>query len=249
MKKKVAILGCGWVGLPLSQTLVDAGYTVFGSTTSESKLDAIRKTGAQPFFLHFPLSDFHADAGRFFSADVLVITLPFLRSYTDPWDYFHLISNVLNQINDTLFPQLVFTSSTSIYPENCGEVDETSDLVFLTERQKVLAVVESEILSRKGVVIRLGGLYGNDRVLSRSVRLDTPVNLIHQDDAVGVLQAVIEQSIHSEILNGVSDDHRTKRELFEKTQVPHTKTAKLVSNKKLKQLLGYSFVYPTVSEI
>ena len=34
---KVAILGCGWLGLPLAIKLLKSGYHVNGSTTSEKR--------------------------------------------------------------------------------------------------------------------------------------------------------------------------------------------------------------------
>ena len=48
-RKKIAILGCGWLGLPLATSLLSKGYEVKGSTTSESKLDVLKNAGISPF--------------------------------------------------------------------------------------------------------------------------------------------------------------------------------------------------------
>ena len=40
-KETITILGCGWLGLPLAQTLVKEGYSVKGSTTTEDKLEVL----------------------------------------------------------------------------------------------------------------------------------------------------------------------------------------------------------------
>ena len=49
MNKKISILGCGWLGLPLAKSLLSKGYEVKGSTTSESKLEVLKNAGISPF--------------------------------------------------------------------------------------------------------------------------------------------------------------------------------------------------------
>ena len=44
-KKIIGILGCGWLGLPLAQQLVEDGHIVRGSTTQNSKLEKDYKDG------------------------------------------------------------------------------------------------------------------------------------------------------------------------------------------------------------
>ena len=39
--KRVSVLGCGWLGKPLAISLLDEGYSVKGSTTSEDKLELL----------------------------------------------------------------------------------------------------------------------------------------------------------------------------------------------------------------
>ena len=40
--KNVSVLGCGWLGMPLAISLLDEGYSVKGSTTTEKKNIAFR---------------------------------------------------------------------------------------------------------------------------------------------------------------------------------------------------------------
>ena len=49
MNKKISILGCGWLGLPLAKSLLSKSYEVKGSTTSESKIDLLKNAGISPF--------------------------------------------------------------------------------------------------------------------------------------------------------------------------------------------------------
>src|SRR5574343_621841 len=47
-REKIAILGCGWLGLPLAKSLLSKGYEVKGSTTSESKLVILKNAVSSP---------------------------------------------------------------------------------------------------------------------------------------------------------------------------------------------------------
>ena len=47
--KSIAILGCGWLGLPLGKYLVEQGYRVAGSTTRAEKLSTIQAMGMEAF--------------------------------------------------------------------------------------------------------------------------------------------------------------------------------------------------------
>jgi UDP-glucose 6-dehydrogenase len=48
---KISIVGCGWLGLPLGAKLVKNGHRVFGSTTSEEKIEEIKAAGIAPYLL------------------------------------------------------------------------------------------------------------------------------------------------------------------------------------------------------
>ena len=48
-REKIAILGCGWLGLPLAKSLLSKGHEIKGSTTSESKLEVLKNAGILPF--------------------------------------------------------------------------------------------------------------------------------------------------------------------------------------------------------
>lgn len=39
--QKISVLGCGWLGLPLSKKLIESGFVVKGSTTSSEKLSQL----------------------------------------------------------------------------------------------------------------------------------------------------------------------------------------------------------------
>ncbi|WP_396187155.1 hypothetical protein [Flavobacterium sp.] len=48
---QISILGCGWLGLPLAKALLENGFAVKGSTTSQEKLSVLENSGIQPFII------------------------------------------------------------------------------------------------------------------------------------------------------------------------------------------------------
>jgi 3-hydroxyisobutyrate dehydrogenase-like beta-hydroxyacid dehydrogenase len=54
--KNVSILGCGWLGKSLAISLLDEGYSVKGSTTTEEKLELLELNKIEPYLVN--ISDF-----------------------------------------------------------------------------------------------------------------------------------------------------------------------------------------------
>ena len=48
-KRKIAVLGCGWLGLPLAKKLHSIGHTIKGSTTTKEKLLRLESNVMIPF--------------------------------------------------------------------------------------------------------------------------------------------------------------------------------------------------------
>ena len=46
----ISLLGCGYLGFPLAIELIKKGYYVKGSTTTPTKLQQLKKTGASMSF-------------------------------------------------------------------------------------------------------------------------------------------------------------------------------------------------------
>ena len=67
--KRVSVLGCGWLGKPLSISLLDEGYSVKGSTTSEEKLELLEMNNITPYIVN--ISEFE-EFDSFLSSDILI---------------------------------------------------------------------------------------------------------------------------------------------------------------------------------
>jgi len=128
--------------------------------------------------------------------------------------------DTLRNLIDVLAPHfVVFTGSTSVYPQNdAGEVDESSP-VGGTPTADALLEAEKIALDSGGAVVRLGGIYGPGRTRfidsARSGDLgafgssDALINFIHRDDAARALFHVGSKRLAG-VFNAV-DDHPTRR--------------------------------------
>jgi nucleoside-diphosphate-sugar epimerase len=173
-----------------------------------------------------------------------------------------------------LKPQrLIFTSSTSVYAQNDGGwVDETSPAEPCRETGQILRATEELVLAARGVVLRLGGIYGPQRsvllrkFLAGEARIEGGgqryVNQIHRDDAASSIVRLIEGD-RSGIFNGVDNEPLAQRELYEwlahhfqrpvpiEGEIDSTRkrgvTNKRVSNAKLRAV-GWEPHYPSFRE-
>ena len=49
--QSISILGCGWLGLPLAQHLVQLGFSVNGSSTERDKFPFLQQSRIPPFLI------------------------------------------------------------------------------------------------------------------------------------------------------------------------------------------------------
>ncbi len=262
----VSVLGCGWLGLPLAEALIARGYCVKGSTTTLQKIPVLQKAGIFSFCLSVHEKFSAQDVSDFFDSEILVITLPFRRDFSTPCEYQKQIKAITLECEKSgKVSFVIFTSSTCVYPDNIGSA--TEDLVFVADnlRSKVLLDIENEFLANRyfsATIIRFAGLYGKERkigaFLSGQKKISgaqSPVNLIHQDDAVGLIMEIIAQNLRGEVFNGCSDFHPTKKELYTKAAksmglaapeflLEDKANLKIISNEKVKRFLGYRFLHP-----
>lgn len=88
--KKVAIVGLGWLGMPLAMSLAARGWQVTGSKTTLDGVEAARMSGIEsyPLRLEPELVCEADDLDALLDVDALVITLPARRS--GPGEDFYL---------------------------------------------------------------------------------------------------------------------------------------------------------------
>ena len=216
---RVAIVGCGYVGLELGRQLTEAGHDVVGVRRSDEGLAAIEDAGFEAVradvtdpdslaavpdvdWLVFAASSGGrgADAAQRVFVDGLETTIDHFAARDEPPE------------------RLVYTSSTGVYGDHGGDfVDESTPLEPTTDKTRVL--VEAERVAREvaadngieGTVARFAGLYGPDRYrLERYI--DGPVtegylNMVHREDAAGAVAYLLTEDLaRGEVVMVVDDE-------------------------------------------
>ncbi|WP_340066400.1 SDR family oxidoreductase [Ascidiimonas aurantiaca] len=261
MSKKIAVLGCGWLGLPLAIRLVDLGYTVHGSTTSPEKLKVLLSKGIVPF--HIRITEEGIDETHTFlkSAQTLIVNIPPGLRGKKTGNYVAKIRHLVTALKDTSIQNVLFISSTSVYGDSKEVITEKTNLRPQTESGKQLAEAENLLQCEpfKTTVLRFGGLIGPERHpvthLSGKTDLpnpDSPVNLIHLDDCIGVIETILTKNVWDTIINAVYPNHPTRKEYYtvmaQKKALPvplfvpgNQATGKIIRPQYLLENLGYSF--------
>lgn len=249
--KKISILGCGWLGVPLSEHLIKNKYQVKGSTTTLEKLEVLSSKGISPFLLD--LENLNSADFAFFEADILIVAVTSKNV--------NAFKELAEKVSQHGVKKVIYISSTSVYPFNNSTV--TEDTTPLDTPLYQIEKLLSSNTSFQTTIIRFAGLVGPKRNPGlffrggKSVKMpDAHVNLIHLEDCIQIIHEIIIQNKWNQVYNGCSDTHPTKRDFYAKVakamdrtlifETPETKRTKIVSNQKLKQELGYEFIFPDV---
>lgn len=256
MIKVVSILGCGWLGLPLAQYLIKDGYLVKGTTSTESKLNQLKDKGIIPFLAQLDPGLKISD-DDFFDTDILIINIPPSTFKNGPDFHPQQMASLSPYIKKHKVKNIIYVSSTSVYPETNGVVDEAMNLTIENDRQKALLLAEQELLNHENVtILRCGGLMGYDRQPVRFLNMntrnksrrssDTPVNYIHRDDVVEIIYRVIKKECTGEIFNLVAPKHPLRKYFMKEFEEEENinSSFKIVSSEKIVQFLDYTFIYP-----
>ena len=267
-QQTLSILGCGWLGLPLAERLVQRGYQVKGTTTSPEKLPRLAEAGIMPYLLKLDPWIRGDQVSDFFRADVLFLNIPPGRRRPDVDVFFGAaIQSILTELRYGSITFVVFASSTSVYAPMNGlalEVDAGKPRPWSLSGR---ALLDAEDRLRADThfdttVLRFAGLYGYDRAPGRFLTGKkvvengaAPVNLVHRDDAVAVVEVIIEQDVRGEVFNVCADAHPTREAFYTRAaqwlglEPPvfaddEAASFKIVSNQRLKERLGYQFHHP-----
>ncbi|NHM03313.1 SDR family oxidoreductase [Flavobacterium celericrescens] len=237
-REKIAILGCGWLGLPLAKSLLSKGYEVKGSTTSESKLVILKNAGISPFQIQLEEHQIIGNMEDFLKKiDVLVIDIPpGLRrepSTSNEMTFVNKVKTLIPLIEKSEIQKVIFVSSTSVYGDSFPIVEITEETTPNpdTESGKQLVIAETLLQSNpnfKTTVIRFGGLLGEDRhpvkFLAGRTNVenpDAPVNMIERKDCIGVIEKALDFARDdnwewNQTFNAVTPQHPTRKAYYHK---------------------------------
>ena len=219
----LVIFGAGYVGGEVARQALARGLRVTALTRNPEKARALAEAGAEVIVDDLAADSWHARLPN--GADFVLNCVSsgggglegYRHSYVDG------MKSILAWAEKVPVGTLVYTSSTSVYPQDGGvRVDEEASVD--ATRAAGSAIVESEDLllawagGARRFVLRLAGIYGPGRhYLIDQLRdgsgevagLGTHrLNLIHRDDIAGAIWAAFEAP--ADVVGGVfnvTDDH------------------------------------------
>lgn len=225
MNNKIGIIGCGWLGLPLAKTCIEAGFLINGTTTNDEKMGLLKKEGIEAFKICLTKDVILGDISLFLQdVKTIIINVPPKLRGTNKENFVAKMQLLHKEIKKSAIKNVIFVSSTAVYGDIDGNVTEQTIPNPSTESGKQL--VESENIFKKDstlitTIIRFGGLISEDRhpvtMLSKREGLENgnmPVNLIHRNDCIRIIIAVIKNEWWGQVINGVYPNHPSKSNYY-----------------------------------
>ena len=278
------VIGCGYLGRRVAAAWLLAGQEVAALTRSTANAEELSQIGIWPVVGDICEPTTLAELP---AAETVLFAVGFDRTSgrSQHEVYVDGLRNVLNQVASRC-ERFLYISSSSVYGQSAGEwVDETSSCepaqpggqcclaAEVLVREFFPSSNQTAVTMRFANVLRLSGIYGPSRLLSRieSLRAGEPLsgqgeawlNLIHVDDAVAAVLACEQRGQPSETYL-ITDDQPIRREEY------YSQLARLVaapppvfandqpakrgsgglnkrcSNRKARAELGLALAYPTI---
>ncbi|MGJ8591278.1 MAG: SDR family oxidoreductase [Aquaticitalea sp.] len=265
MSKNISIIGCGWLGLPLAKQLVAENCKVKGSTTSTEKIPLLESVGIDGFYVEVTQEAILGNIENCLSnCEILVLNIPPSLRKNPDGDFVKQISNLIPYIETSSIAHVIFVSSTSVFAdaESIPVITEATTPNPTTESGQQLLEVEKMLQKNPNfdtTILRFGGLFGKDRHPAKYLSGKTgikspnaPVNLIHLDDCIGIIQSIIKNKVWNETFNASTTPHPSKQNYYIRVckdlnlPIPEFEKksfsiGKIIDSKKLVQLLNYEF--------
>ena len=215
LPESVIIFGCGYIGTALAKVLLENGVRVGALTRNQSQAELLRTLGAKEV-LQFDLQDtnwpnhlqlpYQSAVNCVSSAGGGL--LGYRQSYVDGQKV------IIDWATTQKLDKFVYTSSTSVYPQDGGAVvteqmstqDCSESALLLLESERIIQEKRSHF--HKHYIFRLAGIYGPQRhylldQLKAGMSIiagkgDYHLNLIHCKDAVNALLIALHTDINVE---------------------------------------------------
>jgi nucleoside-diphosphate-sugar epimerase len=275
------IVGCGYLGRRVAAQWIAEGHQVSALTRSPANAQSLQSAGIGPVI--GDVTD-PASLSRLPAADVVVYAVGLDRNsgQSQREVYVTGLRNVLAHLPSSV-KRFIYISSTSVYGQTAGEwIDETSPCLPSRENGQVCLEAEQALRehfreqSRSGGfnILRLAGIYGPQRLLSRieTLRSGEPLsghpeawlNLIHADDAAAAVLACETHGTASECYLVCDDEPIHRRRYYqllaslvgappprfqdEAAESDSRQLNKRCSNQRLYSELCMELQFPTIAE-
>tara|TARA_B100000989_G_scaffold281728_1_gene246193 strand:+ start:439 stop:1233 length:795 start_codon:yes stop_codon:yes gene_type:complete len=217
----VGVLGCGWLGISLAKKFKKLNYQVLGSKTSLKGLSEIEKFGIEAYIVVLKNDKSEGILPFIKNIETLIISVPPQKKSFDS-NFTVKIQTLINSIKSSSLKKILFLSSTSVYGSKGGVFDETKKCLPNSRTAQELYDCEKLIkgLAIPTVIVRLGGLIGEDRnpiyhLQNKIIKNPNGrINFIHRDDAVNGISTLVTNKKINGLFNLVSPHHPTRKSYY-----------------------------------
>ena len=262
---KIAILGCGWLGMELGKRLRAENHEVRGSVTRMERMQEVRSAGIVPYSIKLFEKGIQGDIRSFLAGtNVLILDIPPGLRKNPEVNFVKKIRKLMPYIENSYLQKVIFTSSTSVYEDQedfptykeNAETDNSNSIAVQLRNVELLFLNNEKFNTS---IIRFGGLIGPQRhpvkYLSGKTGIsnpEAPVNLVHKEDCISAVCKLIELEKDNSVWNLVYPEHPSKEEYytriakernFEIPEFDHSKPSKgkKISSEKIRKELKFEF--------
>lgn len=226
------IVGAGWLGTPLAQTLIDQGHQVTVTRRSQTRLDELPLTSVQPALLD--LNEPHSQQQLIelieqHQIERIVGAFPPGFRKGNGQEYAQQWQRLVSAAKQSSVNKLLMVSSTTVYPNLAVDMKEEDATLALaqtsehfSDNARIMLQAEQYVID-SGIdyaIVRCSGLIGSDRHPSRfamrlkQVSRKAPANMVHQNDAVAATAFALNQ-IDNEVVNATTPNTVSKAEFYQ----------------------------------
>mgnify|MGYP000909466480 FL=1 len=223
---------------------------------------------AYPFSFSEKMNSLPDNIQSLFDVDALIITLPPSRFFSQ--QYCEHLAFLANQAKKQGVQHLIFTSSTSVFPDISEQFDESSQLSAETEIGKTLIQAEQCLFQSEIShcdILRLAGLIGKQRhpvkFLAGKHNLkqgNSPVNLVHLEDCIQAITALLMNPNGLRVYHLCAPVHPTRAEYYTKAAVFYdlsipqfecsdSDPKRIIMADKICRDLGFAYRYPNPDDM
>lgn len=227
--KTVVVIGAGWLGLPLAQSLKQHGYTVYATRTTQTAVQTLQDQNLASFVCQLAQPDDLSAALLERQCDILIGCFPPGFRQGSGEHYAEYWQHLVNQAQQANIRKVIMISSTSVYPNTAKAMQEHDASFTLAlndptfdDKARTLLKAEQHVIDSgmDYTIIRCSGLIGPQRHPSRFVsklpqvsRL-APANMLHLNDAIGVCEFALEHLPYS-IVNTTTPNTVSKAQFYQ----------------------------------
>lgn len=231
----VMLCGCGWLGQPLGLKLRQVPINVYGTTTRSEQLPVLAAQDIDPIEFVLDKTDVANTVysssllTAFTHTDVIVVNIPPGRRHLHAPPFIAGIKQLIQYAkNKNPNINIVFVSTTSVFGEMTGDVDEDTPVSPVTASGKAHAEIEQWCLNefpKQACVVRLAGLIDEQRhpvkALVKRPSLANGkqrVNLVHKEDVIRVLVQILTTDFNhvaGRTLHLCAPEHPTRQDYYQ----------------------------------